>query len=112
MMETWSDGADELGELADTPVFDDRRPVGLRRRAIVKGLAALGIGGVTFRRAVAARSADRRSPCAANGCALDCWVGAEKRQPQVEDRRSPGLKRGDHAHASHRRLRRFQHLGR
>ncbi len=57
MSEMWSDWVDEPSELAGQPESGEVQSVGLRRRAILKGLAGLGIGSVTFRRAMAAQAA-------------------------------------------------------
>ena len=57
MIETWSDWVDEPSELAGQPESEDSGAVGLCRRAVLKGLAGLGIGSVTVRRAIAAQAA-------------------------------------------------------
>ena len=57
MIETWADGVDEPSELTDQPAPENGEAIGLRRRAVLKGLAGLGIGSVTFRRAMAAQAA-------------------------------------------------------
>ncbi len=57
MSEIWSDWVDEPSELAGQPESGEVQSVGLRRRAVLKGLAGLGIGSVTFRRAIAAQAA-------------------------------------------------------
>ncbi len=57
MIETWADGVDEPSELTDQPAPENGEAIGLRRRAVLKGLAGLGIGSVAFRRAMAAQAA-------------------------------------------------------
>ncbi len=50
-------GIDGDGDSSDADHSATDRPVEVRRRAILKGLAGLGIGSVTFRRAMAAQAA-------------------------------------------------------
>jgi Asp-tRNA(Asn)/Glu-tRNA(Gln) amidotransferase A subunit family amidase len=57
MTETWSDWADEPSQQADPPASEESGAIGLRRRAVLTGLAGLGIGSVTFRRAMASQAA-------------------------------------------------------
>src|SRR5215831_17684113 len=56
MTDTWSNWDDEPFH-SDGRSSPEKSGVGLRRRAVLKGLAALGLGSVTFRRALAAQAA-------------------------------------------------------
>src|SRR5436305_2492745 len=56
MTETWSDWGEDRSH-PDGPPMPADGAIGLRRRAVLKGLAALGLGSVTFRRALAVQTA-------------------------------------------------------
>jgi Asp-tRNA(Asn)/Glu-tRNA(Gln) amidotransferase A subunit family amidase/Asp-tRNA(Asn)/Glu-tRNA(Gln) amidotransferase C subunit len=70
--ETWGEGdwdATEYGleqgdepDQAGQPLAGEDRSAALRRRAVLKGLTAMGIGTLTFRRAMAAQAAQSSSP--------------------------------------------------
>src|SRR5205823_12591734 len=57
MTESQSDWGEDPADV-DGPLRPEPDPaVGLRRRAVLKGLAALGLGSLTFRRALAVQAA-------------------------------------------------------
>jgi Asp-tRNA(Asn)/Glu-tRNA(Gln) amidotransferase A subunit family amidase len=56
MTDTWSDWGDEPLDSEELSRAGEASALGLRRRAVLKGLTALGLGSVTFRRALAAQA--------------------------------------------------------
>ena len=57
MSDTGNGSEQELSDGLGLTSSDEKGPLPLRRRAILKGLASLGVGSVTFRRAIAVQAA-------------------------------------------------------